>query len=42
MKTPTKEQVKYITEYISWILGKQVSYQMAFNILEEYERIRED
>ena len=40
MKTPTKEQIEHIRKYISFLLGKEVSHQMAYNILEQYEKIR--
>ena len=40
MITPTKEQIEYIRKYISWLLGKEVSHQMAYNILATYEKIR--
>ena len=40
MTTPTKEQIEYMQRYLSFLLGKEVAYQMAYNIIQEWENIR--
>lgn len=41
MTTPTKEQVEYMQHYLSFLLGKEVAYQFAYNIIQEWEKIKE-
>lgn len=40
MTTPTKEQIEYMQRYLSFLLGKEVAHQMAYNIVQEWEKIR--
>ena len=40
MTTPTKEQIAYMQRYLSFLLGKEVAYQFAYNIIQEWEKIR--
>lgn len=41
MTTPTKEQIDYMRRYLSFLLGKEVAYQFAYNIIQELEKIRD-
>lgn len=40
MTTPTKEQIEYMQRYLSFLLGKEVAHQVAYNIIQEWEKIR--
>ena len=41
MTRPTKEQIEYMQRYLSFLLGKEVAYQVAYNIIQELEKIKE-
>lgn len=42
MTTPTKEQIKYMQRYLSFLLGKEIAYQVAYNVIQEWEKIRSE